>query len=366
MIINDVYGAMNNSECIGENIANASEFRVRINAEFLNGCEFDCAGCFVKRKNAYSNDDMDILVDTITKFRDTGHTFDEIILGPTDFFAAYNSLEVILDERFQKIFENGDVVLTLLSTLQSDKADILPLIGMFNNLFVAPNMEIEVLIPIDIKKLHWNDHDYIEDLKDKIKLLDRFNAKVDYALQLNIRDLDKEIEDFDIVKITQLVRDEFGTILEFNPSFMRSGNIDNVVATLDKWNTMLERCLNEDNKDSVTLTISNKYHAGNNERTFTFKNGFLYSTPFIYENVVSLKPSFVIERSNGQYEIDDINSFDVESNISQYKYISDTDDCEDCPHVASCISKLVLSYMEVNQITQCLLSRKSIELYDNQ
>ena len=51
MIINDVYGAMNNSECIGENIANASEFRVRINAEFLNGCEFDCAGCFVKRKN---------------------------------------------------------------------------------------------------------------------------------------------------------------------------------------------------------------------------------------------------------------------------------------------------------------------------
>jgi len=366
MIINDVYGAMNNSECIGENIANASEFRVRINAEFLNGCEFDCAGCFVKRKNAYNNDDMDILVDTINKFRNTGHTFDEIILGPTDFFAAYNSVNIISDKRFTDIFKTGDVVLTLLSTMQSSDDDIIRLIKQFNKVFTSEKMEVEVLIPIDIKKLHKDDHDYIENLKSKIKLLDYFDAKVDYALQLNIRDLDSEIEDFDIVKITKLVRDEFGTILEFNPSFMRSGNIDNVINTLGKWNTMLERCLNEDNKDSVTLTISNKYHAGNNERTFTFKNGFLYSTPFIYENVVSLKPSFVIDRPESLYEIDDINLYDVESNIDQYKYVNKTDDCENCQHVASCISKLVLKYMEVNQITQCLLSRKSIELYDNQ
>lgn len=365
MIIPNVFAAMNNSECFGESIANADEFRVRINVEFLNGCEFDCAGCFVKRKSAYTDSDMNVLVDTVEKFRKSGYTFDEIILGATDFFGAYNSLEVIQDERFSKLFESGDVVLTLLSTLQSTERYIVETIQEFNNALPYEGLEVEVLIPVDVEKLHDYDLGYINLLKDKIELLQLFDAKVDYALQLNIRDLDKEMENFDIVAITRLVREEFGTILEFNPSFMRSGNIGNVLNTLDKWNAILERNLNESNKNDVTLTISNKYHAGNNERTFTFKNGVLYTTPFIYENVVSLKPEFAITKTDEFYSIDDINDFDVNCNISQYQYMSNTDECEDCQHVASCVSKLVLRYMEVNGIKKCLLSKPSIELYDN-
>jgi len=356
---------MNDSECFGESIANARDFRVRINAEFLNGCEFDCAGCFVKRKSAYTSEDMDSLVDVVNEFRKSGYTFDEIILGATDFFGAYNSIEVINDERFTGIFKNGDVVLTLLSTLQSDVSVICGKICEFNTRFQFDGLEVEVLIPVDIKQLHEVNRGYIENLKEKIKLLDLFNADVDYALQLNIRDLDKEMENFDIVAITRLVREEFDTILEFNPSFMRSANIERVVETLDRWNSILERSLNDSNKNDVTLTISNKYHAGNNERTFTFKNGTLYSTPFIYENVVALKPEFAIKKSNDFYTMNDISEFEFNANISQFQYMEETDDCEDCQHVASCVSKLILQYMQANDIKQCLLSRKSIELYDN-
>jgi len=365
MIIPNVFTAMNNSECFGENIANATEFRVRINVEFLNGCEFDCAGCFVKRKSAYDSKDMDILVDTVEKFRDSGHTFDEIILGATDFFGAYNSSDVINDSRFSKLFENGDVVMTLLSTLQSDTDYIEELIADFNQALPYKGLEVEVLIPVDIKQLHRKDRGYIENLKNKIQLLQQFDADVDYALQLNIRDMDKEIDDFDIVAITRLVREEFDTILEFNPSFMRSGNIDNVVDTLGRWNIMLERCLNESNKNDVTLTISNKYHAGNNEKTYTFKNGYLYITPFIYENVVALRPEFAIDKTGDYYTIRDIEVNDMYSNVSQFGYVGKTDECEDCQHLASCVSKLVLKYMEVNNISECLLSKPSIELYDN-
>lgn len=359
MIINDVLEKMSNAPTLSECIAQADSYRIRFNAEFLNGCQFNCAGCFVNRKVKYDPSDVSYLAEMIRKLKSDGVTVDEIILGATDFFGAYNTIDIIRDDNFNKLFDDGSIVLTFLSTLQSDDNRINEVIDVFNTSFSNPETEVEFLIPIDVKAVLINDREYINSIKHKLKLIERMNVKIDYALQVNIRNIDNEIEDFDMVTVCKRVRDEFKTILEFNPSFMRSGNISKVKDTLKAWNKMLERCVTEDSKDSVILTVSNKYHAGSNERTFTIKNGELYLTPFIYENVIVLNNKFKLPKDKG------LVNWDVGYEAQQYNYISQTDSCSECEFVSSCISKLVLKYMEEYDIKECLLSRKTMRLYAN-
>ena len=241
---------MNNSEVLGESLNKANNIRFRVNCEFLYSCAFHCAGCFVNRRSSqYDDHQLDVLLNTIELFRNNGLTFDEIILGPTDFFAAKNTAELLQEEKFKEIFKNGDVVLTILTTLQTEEDEIRELIKVVNENLTHPDQEIETLVVFNLERVMEENMDYVTELRTKLALLDQFNAKVDYALQMNIQDTSKIKGYFTLDNITKFVREQFNTIVEFNPSFARTANSKIVTNTLDAWNSMLSSQIDENNKD---------------------------------------------------------------------------------------------------------------------
>lgn len=353
---------MNNSPFINEGEMDSTNTRVRINVEFLDSCQFDCAGCFVKRRNDFKQDDVDVLVNSIQSFRDAGMCFDEIILGPTDFFSAANTEEVITNETFKSIFKDGDVVMTLLSTLQEPEPRILELIELINKHYTHPDMEMEILIPFNIQRVVDKDPFYVMEMKRKIQLLNTLNPTVDYAMQINIHDVDKMIPGFSLPELTRFVRDTFGTIVEFNPSFMRAKKPHIIKKVLTEWNEMLERQIAELDAADITFTMVNKYHASYNEITYNFKDGYLYVCPFIYENVVDLSPIFKIERQGEYYTMDDIDAKEITMMADQYEYATGIE-CNDCEFQGSCIGKKVIYYMKHYEMDTCVVSRPVMSYY---
>lgn len=355
---------MNKSEVLNEPLVEASTMRIRLNCEFLHKCEFNCAGCFVNRKSSsFDALSLAILADTVNMFRENGATFDEIILGPTDFFAAENTEDLFERKTFTDIFQNGDVVLTLLTTLQSDDETILERIAAVNDALTHPDQEIEALVVFDLQRVINEDMEYVRELQHKLRLLDRFVPAVDYALQMNIQDTSK-LGGFTLASITTFVRENFDTIVEFNPSFLRTGKKKIVDGILDSWNGMLEQQIDESNKDDITYTMANPFHAGFNEITYNFHDGDLYMCPFIYENVFDKDPLFKVTKTNGDfYSWGDISIHDKYVKTIQFSYATETDECADCPYLMSCASKHVLYYMMAHKLKGCMVSKKTTELY---
>lgn len=356
MLVKNNFDTMNYSPFINEGEMNSTNTRIRINVEFLDSCKFDCAGCYVKRRNDFSDGDVDVLTHAIEMFRAAGMSFDEIILGPTDFFSASNTEDVLTNPEFKRIFESGDVVMTILTTLQEPEARIRELIDVINANYTHPNMEMEVLIPFNIQRVVDKDPFYVMEMKRKIQLLNLLNPTIDYAMQLNIHDVDKMVPGFSLPEVARYVRETFGTIVEFNPSFMRTKKPHIVTKVLSEWNDMLERHVERLHAEDITFTMVNKYHASYNELTYNFKGGHLYVCPFIYENVIDLSEAFKIERTGQYYTIDDINAKDVTVIGDQYEYASDVE-CATCDFQGSCIGKKVLYYMKQYGISNCVVSK---------
>jgi len=355
---------MNRSEVIDEQVNDASAVRIRINCEFLHNCAFHCPGCYVYRKNSYDDHQLEILSQAVSLFRTNGMTFDEIIIGPTDFFAATNTKDLLAEPLFNKIFENGDVVLTFPTTLQSTDEHILATIDVVNNYLTHPDMEVEILIVPELSRIMAKDLEYAEVLRQKIQLLNTINAKVDYAIQMNIMEVGKLPGDFNLSSITTFVRDQFDTIVEFNPSFFRTRKEKLVESTLAAWNDMLRQNITPENKESVTFTMANMYHAGYNEITYNFHEGDLYMCPFIYENVFDRSESFKVPKSQGAFYVwADIIDHDATAKGVQYEYMSHTTECDACPYVASCVAKHVLFYMQQYHIQDCMIAKDIVDYY---
>lgn len=355
---------MNYSPFINEGEMDSTNTRIRINVEFLDSCKFNCAGCYVKRRNEFTDQDVNVLIGAVDMFRTAGMSFDEIIVGPTDFFSAANTEEVLTHPGFKSIFESGDVVMTILTTLQEPEARIRELIDVINKHYTHPNMEMEVLIPFNIQRIVDKDPFYVMEVKRKIQLLNLLNPQVDYAMQINIHDVDKMVEGFSLPEVTKYIRDTFGTIVEFNPSFMRTKKPHIVTNVLNEWNSMLERHVQQLHADDITFTMVNKYHASYNELTYNFKDGYLYICPFIYENVIDLSPAFKIERLGEYYTIEDVDAKDVAVVGDQYEYASNIE-CAGCEYQGSCIGKKVLYYMKQYDMSNCVVSKKVMSYYAN-
>jgi hypothetical protein len=345
-------------------VARAHDFRIRFNLEFLRGCTFECPGCYVNRKNNFNDKDLEIVKNARWEFEKDGFVFDEIILGPTDFFSALNTEDLIENQRFGDLFSQG-TVLTLLSTLQSDEQVINSRIDLVNK-HLPEGIEIEILIPFNYRRLLKGDSHYIESLSTKIKLLERLNFDVEYALQLNIQEFD-ESSHFDLKKISDLVWREFKTITEFNPSFMRLAKKERVIDIISNWNEMLSSSLSDlkTSEDNLTFTMANKNHAGFNELTFNYSDGYFYSCPFIYENVFDKSQHFKIIPSapHGHYLLSDFMAHRNISNQNQLEYLKQTENCHSCSHAISCVSKQVVDYMLDKKITSCILAKDILDLY---
>ncbi len=354
------YEIMSTSDTATKLFSEINSLKIRFNLELLKGCEFKCPGCYVTRNNSYCEKDLEIVLDAASKFLNEGYDFNEVILGPTDFFVANNTIDIISNPKFVNLFVSPRIFLTIVSTLQTNDHEILKRIDIINENFDSKTC-IELLIIFDLEKALSNDQEYIEFMKHKLNLLQNINGPVEYAFQINIQDT-SGMDNFKLSYLTKFVREEFGTIFEFNPSFMRSKNPEVLAETLKRWNEMLRsnsKAVKENNEEEYLFTMRNRNHGSFSEITYNFKNGFFYTCPFIYENVFDKSDSFKINptRQDGFYELNDFLVHRHKTDRDQFTYSNKTEECSNCVNLTSCVGKQILHYMENNNIKSCLLPK---------
>lgn len=364
-VVGDNLTKMSTCDSLFKPVALSQDIKIRFNLELLKGCEFQCAGCYVNRNNTYTTKDLDIIYRAMNDFRKNGFVFDEIILGPTDFFGAYNTIDLLENAKFQQLFDKK-IVLTLLTTLQSSTDEIEKRIKLLNQ-NIGQNIELEILIPIHVAKILSRDQEYVKNLKKRIELLSLFDCEVEYAMQLNIQSM-SHLKDFDLKNISDYIWNEFKTITEFNPSFLRSSNAGINLQTIASWNKMLSESIKPENtqgKEKITFTMANPNHAGFNEITYNFHNSAFYICPFIYENVFDKSEVFKIPTAHkdGFYSTSDFTRHKDFVDASQLKYLCKTYECETCHHAISCVSKQVLFYMQSKDIKKCIIAKDVLDLY---
>ena len=354
---------MNNSQVLNTPVNQADKLTFRLNCEFLQNCKYHCSGCYVTRKNNFDNDQLYQLHNIIELFRDNNTIFDELILGPTDFFAATNTIELLNTPQFIEIFKYGDVVLTILTTLQSDDTTITQLIDIINQNLSNSTQEMEILIVMDLQRIISKDQSYINHIKHKLNILDTLNPTFDYAMQMNIQDLSK-FGNITLPEIAQYIKQQLNTVVEFNPSFLRTKNNKFKNGILSIWNNLINSQINQNNKSDIIFTMANQFHAGFNEITFNFHQGDLYLCPFIYENVFDKSSAFKIPKINNKfYTWNDIVQNDIVIKSEMFKYLPQTTYCSNCLHQMSCVSKYVPYFMQQYNITDCIVAKDVIDLY---
>ena len=359
----DNYQVMSTANNVLKSIGETGSIKIRMNLELLKGCEFRCPGCYVNRNNSYTDKDLDIIFDAGKKFLNNGYEFNEVILGPTDFFAAYNTIDLMKNSKFTNLFMDPNIFMTIITTLQTDDKEILHRIDLINK-YLKPTTCVEVLVIFDLEKTLKSDPDYIKMMKYKISLLNNIVSEVEYAFQINIQDTSK-ISKFGLAHLTKTVREEFGTIVEFNPSFLRSQNNEVSTNIINSWNEMLNNnILNSEHNEDILLTMRNVNHGGFSEITYNFQHGNFYVCPFIYENVFDNGDGFKISPSGPSsfYELNDFLSHRNATDLKQFIYSESTEECASCSYLTSCVGKQILHYMENNDLKSCILAKEAMRL----
>lgn len=328
--------------------------------EFLNNCSMKCKGCFVDKKNGYTDQDLIILKDMIQQVNNTGMLFDEVVIGPVDFFGASNTKDLLLNPIFKSIFKEHKPIFAVPTTLTSDNYTINEIITIINENY-PQNMEVEFLIVCDPKKLANRDQQYIEWMKNKIQLLDQLIQPTCYTFQLNVQNID----DINLAEISTLVKEEFNTIIDINPSFFRSNKYKTIKSALRRWNNIINDQVTPESKNDIQMVVADPSHAGENYVNFIFEGGYFYLAPFIHEIAAIKDDAFKLTRSGELYDVHEIFNTLTKTKIQQYNYASSTLECEYCPHLSSCVSRYVLKFMEENNINECILPKKALLLYSD-
>ena len=109
-------------------LRDVSSMTFNLTLEFLNTCEYHCAGCFVNRRNSFTEQDLANVValcDDMSKL--SGVELNEIFVGPTDFFATENVEELFNRQEFLDLFDKFSAI-TISSTLQARPAHVAALL----------------------------------------------------------------------------------------------------------------------------------------------------------------------------------------------------------------------------------------------
>lgn len=331
-----------------KSLLDINHITINFQLEYLDKCQFNCKGCYVNRRNSYSNKDLELIYKLSESYKDSNIELNEVILGPTDIFGSSNTIELLQNSNFKKIFNNFKA-LTFNSTLLSDDIDILEIMDILQNDY--SNLQyLEMFVILDIELI--NSPEYIESIKRKLKLLGQVNIIFVCNIHLNFLK-------YDFKHITEVVNREFNSHIKFNPSFFRTQKTSIINKELVEFNNLLN---NINNSSKILLNINDLYFAGHTYFTYIFEDSNMYVSPYIHDYVFVKHDNFKIDHIT----IQDIFSKDIDIIVEQYKYSENTTECQSCPYLSSCVSKKILMYMKTKDIKDCILPKKMLNRYNNQ
>ncbi len=328
MIVENNYDECTNSHDNG--------IKVNLTLDILEGCAHNCVGCYVNKRGNEVDSDLLSNIPKIQKmFNENELRFASLILGPTDIFASNNTLSILKDKSIRDAISNCTTV-EMVSTLDIVDEDI---IKEFNSIPKHKGFLYGFQVPID--PYNYN----IENIKKKIEKLNLFTDPLNFYIVFNMSK-----DKIDIERISEDIKDELGSLIEFLPSYQRFSKKEVQEDMIGLWKDNLSSYKDSD-RSIVSMTIRDKQQGGPYELNYSLYKGKFYSVPFVYDNAIIAKPEFEIKK------IDEINSWtDIKTDLYMLglEYMSQTDDCQDCRRQEICLNKHVLNYMKEYELKKCV------------
>jgi hypothetical protein len=336
------------------NVDNIESMDFVLNLDLLNGCVHLCDGCYINKSKKVDNW-KEVLANAYSiasELNAKGLRFRELILGPTDIFSATNTVEILKDETFQKLLKLHEKTRITASCVfdNLNKERFTEIFNVLDNKeLYKEEMILEFLVPLHTAKMINKESSYMENNKWALDFFKHKSPKVidwSYVININNNELLKD-NYLDVVKI---IKEEFNTILEFNPGFFRSNNNRLIDNKLTYWKSFLQQILEGNHYSKICLTNLDKFHNTANTICLNLIEDEVFFSPFIYEQIIDKSEQFKLKSLEGDY----ILNRHVELQKEGFHYANKTNECADCSYLTACVGRNVLNFMEVKKKTECL------------
>lgn len=345
--------------------ADQNKIKIQLMLEILEGCAYNCSGCFVKRRKNFGQGlGLDYAAQLVDELTDQ-YVLDDIIVGPTDFFSSGNIIQVLEDPRFKKIVnalpEDGGLQHNCSIDFFIGNDRVKEIITYIENSYLK-DRPFDVQIAVD---LHMLDNPHVHDLiSERLEAME--NSSVEYEVSL-LCNITQDIDD-DVLDKIETVRNKWNTVVEWGPSLVRAmtNRPDKMLGMIQGWNDSIGKVASIDEKRFTQNFIwqqSDTSHKNFNEVIVTVNNDQLYIVPFLYENSPIYHPSF--EVPIGENILNSIFDKRHDLQLTQYANIPNLV-CNGCKYVENCSSRLIPTLItDVVKHNQCLINKNIMALYDN-
>lgn len=351
-------------------ISAMSQYKIQVALELLEGCSYNCPGCFVKRRGNWHPDSIELFYKLSEELKDRNDiVLDDIVIGPTDFFGAENLYDIINDEKLAQAIlwmpEDNRNIQHNCSILGSlSEKDIQTKIQAIENSKLGEVVEAwDVQIALDLNRL-LDDVMYRQALDERIETFK--NSKLNYEISM-ATNIVEGIEDriFDAIEYVRLT---YSTVIEILPSVVRSfNNGPKHGDKLFEWNRMLDKCAVDEKrfKERFHFLQGDVSHKAFHYSVVNIHHGSLFMSPFIYENAQIYSDAFKVPLGDSVY-----NSILTYKDAIVNRQIekSSKKECGQCKYLNICSHRLIPQVMDevFNERSECILNKQVIELFDNE
>jgi len=316
---------------------NQDFLRVEVHADILHGCDQQCPGCFIPRKNLTNVDQLETLHNILQQSKLYP---DEIVIGPTDIFDAKNFWEIIKHPATKKLYETSGIAYTstLLQPLDEIKLKHDAIWSLYEGVDRINDMDFKIVLDIN-KYLNGDTEDFCR----------RLELFTEGSVQFRVNYYPGIFDRISYNELCDQVKQDFNAPVVILPSFLTDRNSGGKVS---KYLPMFVEELRKQNIKPEYRNLYTMFDAkfnGYGCTNYSFYNGKLYMNPFLYDAILQRTPEF---------EVNDMNTQDfLTANLN---YAEKTVECSNCPHLMSCSERNVLYYMKNRGITECVLPKEYI------
>lgn len=349
-------------------IHEATQFHLSINLEWLTGCQFSCKGCHVNKeaKNPYTHRSLRHLANWLFSMEAEGNYLPTIaFVGPTDFLTADNTVEVLTSPMTKGILKEFKRISLQTTFLNLANADAI-IAALKTN---YPDKELEINFIVEPEKI--GNEKYMTTLKSArasfMEKLDWQKYVASFAI-LNVYEYDRIKKNnsrqllADYKQLNDRIRDEFGTTIDFNFSMLRTSWWSNkdVQEAIQSVSRIFDEGVTHEFSQSVRFSFG-KLSDSKIEKHYNWSNGNYYISPMLYERIVSFHESLRIPLE--YYTVEETEKFEAETLVKQYDSVQvNKPTCANCIYQPSCIERNIVSFMDMHDITDCIIARKALDV----
>lgn len=331
------------------------QYTDKLRSEFifdvLDGCAFNCKGCYIPRRNSCTPDDIETAICLSDTLQEMNIACEEMFIGPTDIFTANNFYDIMENPRMYDLTSRFS--LSASSTLMSDREDMRSKwILLQKHLDAAPARDFVLIVAFDLQKYLDKDRVYLDTLRENLK----FFKKDTVVFAINY--YENVLSSTRLITVADDIHEEFNVAIRIIPSFFRQKSTMVIEQKSRSFIDMLMfQLIGQDLPEYLSFNMFDKYFGGEGFVNLSYKDGECYITPFLFDGIPQNNDIFRIEKPLTSKNITDKLS---ELTTAQYAYATQTAGCHRCPLLSSCIGRKVLAYMESRDVMECVVPKALI------